>query len=135
MWQIDSTVLLCRDVVSFRGALRRHNLDQSAAQIAAAGGRPIRWYFAEPEAEAFAKELFKSAREGVALKSKPKYCPGRGANHERALLVMGPISSSPPVSLHQTAEQAPSTRGGGVSNNTTKYLSSYKTHARSSADG
>ena len=33
-------------------------LKQSAAQIAAAGGRPIRWYFAEPETEAFAKELF-----------------------------------------------------------------------------
>lgn len=33
-------------------------LKQSAAQLAASGGRPIRWYFAEPETEAFAKELF-----------------------------------------------------------------------------
>jgi hypothetical protein len=39
-------------------------LDQPAAQIAAAGGRPIRWYFAEPETEAFAKKLFESAGGG-----------------------------------------------------------------------
>jgi len=36
----------------------------AAAQLAAAGGRPIRWYFAEPETEAFAKELFKTAGGG-----------------------------------------------------------------------
>jgi len=35
-----------------------------AAQLAAAGGRPIRWYFAEPETEAFAKELFENAGGG-----------------------------------------------------------------------
>jgi hypothetical protein len=39
-------------------------LNQSAAQIAAAGGRPIRWYFAEPETRAFVEELFKSAGGG-----------------------------------------------------------------------
>jgi hypothetical protein len=39
-------------------------LDQSAAQIAAAGGRAIRWYFAEPDTEAFAKKLFESAGGG-----------------------------------------------------------------------
>ena len=39
-------------------------LEQSAAQIAAAGGRPIRWYFAEPETEVFAKKLFENAGGG-----------------------------------------------------------------------
>lgn len=39
-------------------------LDQSGRQIAAAGGRPIRWYFAEPEAAAYARELFKGAKGG-----------------------------------------------------------------------
>lgn len=37
---------------------------QSGRQIAAAGGRPIRWYFAEPEAAAFATEIFKGAKGG-----------------------------------------------------------------------
>ena len=39
-------------------------LDQSARQIAAAGERPIRWYFAEPEAAEFARQLFKESRGG-----------------------------------------------------------------------
>lgn len=39
-------------------------LEQSAAQIAAADGRPIRWYFAEPETEAFAKEVFRDEGGG-----------------------------------------------------------------------
>jgi hypothetical protein len=39
-------------------------LHQSAAQLAAAGGRPIRWYFAEPETKAFAEKLFRSAGGG-----------------------------------------------------------------------
>ena len=33
-------------------------------QIAAAGGRPIRWYFAEPEAAAFATKIFDAAKGG-----------------------------------------------------------------------
>jgi hypothetical protein len=39
-------------------------LEQSAAQLAAAGGRPIRWYFAEPETKTFAEKLFRSAGGG-----------------------------------------------------------------------
>ena len=39
-------------------------LAQSGRQIAAAGGRPIRWYFAEPEAAAFARKIFKGAKGG-----------------------------------------------------------------------
>jgi hypothetical protein len=39
-------------------------LRQSARQIAAAGGRPIRWYFAEAETAAFAQKLFEEARGG-----------------------------------------------------------------------
>lgn len=41
-------------------------LDQSAAQLAAAGGRPIRWHFAEPETKTFANKLFRSAGGGRA---------------------------------------------------------------------
>jgi hypothetical protein len=54
----------CRKFSPARNAPRTRWLVQSAAQLAAAGGRPIRWYFAEPETEAFAKELFKSAGGG-----------------------------------------------------------------------
>jgi len=32
--------------------------DQAERQITAAGDRPITWYFAEPEATAFARGLF-----------------------------------------------------------------------------
>jgi len=39
-------------------------LNQSAAQIAAAGGRPIRWYFAESDTAAFALRLFETADAG-----------------------------------------------------------------------
>lgn len=39
-------------------------LNQSAAQIAAAGGRHIRWYFAEAETAAYAKELFRTEDKG-----------------------------------------------------------------------
>lgn len=39
-------------------------LEQSGRQIAAAGGRPIRWYFAEPEAAAHATKIFEAARGG-----------------------------------------------------------------------
>jgi hypothetical protein len=49
-------------------------LDQSGRQIAAAGGRPIRWYFAEPEAAAHAKEIFKTAdagRENIQIEIRP----------------------------------------------------------------
>jgi hypothetical protein len=37
---------------------------QSLSQIAAAGDRPIRWYFAEIEAAEFARELFGNSGEG-----------------------------------------------------------------------
>ena len=39
-------------------------LEQSAAQLAAAGGRPIRCTFAEPETKTFAEKLFRSAGGG-----------------------------------------------------------------------
>ncbi len=39
-------------------------LKQSADQIAAAGGRHIRWYFAEAESAAYAKELFRTEDKG-----------------------------------------------------------------------
>jgi hypothetical protein len=39
-------------------------LDQSGRQVAAAGGRPIRWYFAEAETAEFARELFETAGGG-----------------------------------------------------------------------
>jgi hypothetical protein len=39
-------------------------LNQSAAQIAAAGTRRIRWYFAEPEAAEYARELFRYSGQG-----------------------------------------------------------------------
>jgi hypothetical protein len=38
--------------------------DQAMRQIAAAGDRPITWYFAEPEAAAFARELFSERKFG-----------------------------------------------------------------------
>jgi hypothetical protein len=54
-------------------------LEQSAAQLAAAGGRPIRWYFAEPETEAFAKKLFESAGGGRArIETQVLPWPGSG---------------------------------------------------------
>jgi hypothetical protein len=39
-------------------------LDQSGRQLAAAGSRRVRWYFAEPEAAEFAGKLFRDARGG-----------------------------------------------------------------------
>ena len=49
-------------------------LKQSAAQLAASGGRPIRWYFAEPETRAFARLLFENAdagRDRIELRTLP----------------------------------------------------------------
>jgi len=49
-------------------------LDQSAAQIATAGGRPIRWYFAEPDTAAFARRLFESTgggRDQIDIRVEP----------------------------------------------------------------
>jgi hypothetical protein len=37
---------------------------ESGRQLDASHGRPIRWYFAEPEAAAFAASLFRAARQG-----------------------------------------------------------------------
>jgi hypothetical protein len=39
-------------------------IDQSGDQIAASGGRPVRWYFAEPASADFARKLFESSRGG-----------------------------------------------------------------------
>jgi hypothetical protein len=38
--------------------------EQAERQIAAAGDRPITWYFAQPETAAFARGLFSNARFG-----------------------------------------------------------------------
>jgi hypothetical protein len=54
-------------VLSFEAGERKNStdwLDQSEAQLAAAGGRPIRWYFAEPVTAAFAQRLFERADAG-----------------------------------------------------------------------
>jgi hypothetical protein len=54
-------------VLSFEPSRSKNSaewLEQSAAQLAAAGGRPIRWYFAEPETKTFAEKLFRSAGGG-----------------------------------------------------------------------
>jgi hypothetical protein len=37
---------------------------ESGRQLDASHGRPIRWYFAEPEAAAFAASLFRATRQG-----------------------------------------------------------------------
>jgi hypothetical protein len=55
------------DILSFepsRSNISADWLNQSAAQIAAAGGRPIRWYFAESDTAAFARRLFETADAG-----------------------------------------------------------------------
>ncbi len=39
-------------------------LDESARQLSALGGRQLRWYFAEPAAADFARELFRTKDEG-----------------------------------------------------------------------
>lgn len=44
--------------------MRNRWLEQSADQVAGAGGRHIRWYFAEAESAAYAKELFRTEDEG-----------------------------------------------------------------------
>jgi hypothetical protein len=49
-------------------------LSQSASQLAAAGTRTVRWYFAEPDAAAFAGELFRTSdagRERIEIKVLP----------------------------------------------------------------
>jgi hypothetical protein len=50
-------------------------LDQSARQLAAAGSRRVRWYFAEPEAEEFARQS--SKRPGAAGERKMNENPFR----------------------------------------------------------
>jgi hypothetical protein len=52
--------------------LEKEWLAQSARQIAAAGGRSIRWYFAEPKAAAFAREIFTGGgRENIEIIDLP----------------------------------------------------------------
>ncbi len=49
-------------------------LDQSGAQVEASGGRPIRWYFAEPATAAFAERLFETGgggRDRIEIKVLP----------------------------------------------------------------
>lgn len=45
-------------------SVTRQFLDQSGRQVAARGGRQLRWYFAEPETAAFAEKLFRTKDEG-----------------------------------------------------------------------
>jgi hypothetical protein len=47
-----------------RGSIAKQWVDQSGAQIAASGGRRVRWYFAEAASADFARELFEKARGG-----------------------------------------------------------------------
>jgi hypothetical protein len=47
-----------------KGSIGEKWLQQSASQIAAANGRRIRWYFAEAETAAYAKELFRTKDQG-----------------------------------------------------------------------
>ena len=49
-------------------------LDQSARQLAALGTRQLRWYFAEPAAAEFARELFRNSgggRDRIDIKFQP----------------------------------------------------------------
>jgi len=45
-------------------SVRDEFLERSLNQVNSAGDRPIRWYFAEPAAADFARELFRTHREG-----------------------------------------------------------------------
>jgi hypothetical protein len=45
-------------------AIAREWLKESGRQLDASQGRPLRWYFAEKEAAAFADELFSKAKGG-----------------------------------------------------------------------
>jgi hypothetical protein len=57
------------DVLAFpKGAdeISQEWLDQSRRQLAAAGGRRIRWYFAEAKTGIFARKLFNAAGAGRA---------------------------------------------------------------------
>ncbi len=47
-----------------RASIARDFLAQSGRQIAASGGRPIVWIFAEEDAALFARALFDEAKEG-----------------------------------------------------------------------
>jgi hypothetical protein len=62
-------------------------LEQSGAQIAAAEKRPVRWYFAEPEAAEFAREIFNKAEGG----------------RERIEIVVLPWSGSRQMNEHEYA--------------------------------
>jgi hypothetical protein len=46
------------------GSIANQWVDQSGAQIAASGGRPVRWYFAEAASADFARRLFEKAGGG-----------------------------------------------------------------------
>jgi hypothetical protein len=60
-------------------ARSHRGISDDAAQTAASGGRPIRWYFAEPETEAFAKKLFEGAGGGRArIETQVLPWPGSG---------------------------------------------------------
>jgi hypothetical protein len=47
-----------------RDSVAKEFLDQSARQLAALGNRQLRWYFAEPAAAAFARQLFATSGGG-----------------------------------------------------------------------
>ena len=42
-----------------------HLAHEAGRQIAASGGRPVRWYFAEAAAADFARELFRDCDKGL----------------------------------------------------------------------
>ena len=49
---------------NIRDSVAKEFLDQSARQLAALGNRQLRWYFAEPAAAAFARQLFATSGGG-----------------------------------------------------------------------
>jgi hypothetical protein len=51
-------------VESIRGSIGERFLAQSADQLAASGGRPVVWIFAEEEAALFARKLFNDTNRG-----------------------------------------------------------------------
>jgi hypothetical protein len=73
-------------VESIVGSITDKFLAQSASQIAASGGRPVVWIFAEQEAALFASRLFNRRTRGANLSSLATYL-GRGeGQNERPVL-------------------------------------------------
>jgi hypothetical protein len=49
--------------------------EESGRQVAASGGRPVRWYFAELGAAEFARELFDSDKAGGRARIEVVFFP------------------------------------------------------------